>query len=138
MTYGKNLTWFLSQVALADADHFESGSIEIAGVNEQGQEGSTDVEIPDLALAAKNKIEELEKLLIASAEREEGMLVAIGNLQSQLEPTDANKSFGIKGAVENLRVAIQDAEQFGLVRTEDDSVITGAIESGHGIILTNN
>ena len=35
-----------------------------------------------------------------------------------------------------LRTAIQNAEQFGLVRTEDGQVITGAIESENGIVLT--
>ena len=39
-------------------------------------------------------------------------------------------------AIHNLRIAIQDAEQFGLVRTEDDKVITGVISGQHGIILT--
>jgi hypothetical protein len=40
--------------------------------------------------------------------------------------------------LENLRLAIQDAEQFGLVRTESGQVITGAIDSPDGIILTEN
>lgn len=82
MEYGKNLTWFLSEVSLADTEQFETGSIEIIGENVQGQEGSTEVEIPDLALAAKNRIEELEKLLATSAEREQGMAVAIEHLQN--------------------------------------------------------
>lgn len=38
-------------------------------------------------------------------------------------------------ALEALRTAIQNAEQFGLVRTEGGTVITGAIESEHGIML---
>lgn len=38
--------------------------------------------------------------------------------------------------LEDLRLALQNAEQFGLVRTECGTVITGAIESEHGIILT--
>ena len=37
--------------------------------------------------------------------------------------------------LENLRDAIQQAEQFGLLRTENDEVITGAIDSIHGLIL---
>ncbi|MBJ4025538.1 hypothetical protein JGD41_23970, partial [Salmonella enterica subsp. enterica serovar Derby] len=35
----------------------------------------------------------------------------------------------------NLREAIQAAEEFGLVRTEDGQVITGAQLSEHGVIL---
>ncbi|EKO3922815.1 hypothetical protein GCS56_000032 [Vibrio metschnikovii] len=41
-------------------------------------------------------------------------------------------------AVEELRIAIQNAEQFGLVRTEDGSVITGAIEAEFGIMLVED
>ncbi|ELI1839011.1 hypothetical protein RQV73_001678 [Vibrio fluvialis] len=38
-------------------------------------------------------------------------------------------------AMELLRDAIQNAEQFGLVRTESGQVITGAIDSENGIVL---
>ena len=41
-------------------------------------------------------------------------------------------------ALDDLRKAIQSAEQFGLVRTEQGVVITGAIESKHGIVLTTD
>ena len=44
----------------------------------------------------------------------------------------------MKKALEDLRTAIQNAEEFGLVRTEEGKVITGAIESDKGIVLTNN
>ena len=37
--------------------------------------------------------------------------------------------------LEELRTAIQNGEQFGLLRTEIGTVITGAIESEHGIVL---
>lgn len=38
-------------------------------------------------------------------------------------------------AVQSLRAAIQQAEGLGLVRTEDGTVITGAIETSDGIVL---
>ena len=38
----------------------------------------------------------------------------------------------------DLREAIQNAEQFGLVRTENGQVVKGAIDSEDGIILTEN
>ncbi|WP_417585324.1 hypothetical protein [Nitrincola sp.] len=41
-------------------------------------------------------------------------------------------------AVEALREAIQEAEQFGLVRTEDGSVITGAVATEHGVMLVED
>lgn len=41
-------------------------------------------------------------------------------------------------AVELLRAAIQEAEQFGLVRTEDGSVITGAMATEYGIMLVED
>ncbi|MGR5465305.1 hypothetical protein ACPV5G_20420 [Photobacterium damselae] len=41
----------------------------------------------------------------------------------------------IHDAVLNLREAIQAAEPFGLVRTMNGGVITGAIDSEHGVIL---
>ena len=40
--------------------------------------------------------------------------------------------------LEDLRVAIQNAEQFGLVRTESGQVITGAIDSEDGIVLSED
>ncbi|MCA2497800.1 hypothetical protein ACXIUH_08865 [Vibrio parahaemolyticus] len=44
----------------------------------------------------------------------------------------------LRAALENLRDAIQQAEQFGLVRTESGQVITGAVSSDDGIVLTEN
>ncbi|WP_243032989.1 hypothetical protein [Vibrio cincinnatiensis] len=38
-------------------------------------------------------------------------------------------------ALETLRDAIQNAEQFGLVRTESGQLITGAIDSESGFVL---
>ncbi len=38
--------------------------------------------------------------------------------------------------LENLRVAIQEAEAFGLVRTESGQVITGAVEAEGSVVLT--
>lgn len=40
-------------------------------------------------------------------------------------------------ALEALRTAIQNAEKFGLVRTENGTVVTGAVGSEHGIVLVN-
>ncbi|MDF5166538.1 hypothetical protein P3612_11085 [Vibrio parahaemolyticus] len=44
----------------------------------------------------------------------------------------------LKAVLENLRDAIQQAEQFGLVRTESGQVITGAVSSDDEIVLTEN
>jgi len=38
--------------------------------------------------------------------------------------------------LEALRQAIQDAEEFGLVRTEKGQVVTGAIFTSSGVVLT--
>ena len=38
-------------------------------------------------------------------------------------------------AMELLRDAIQNAEQFGLVRTDSGQVITGAIDTENGFVL---
>lgn len=46
-----------------------------------------------------------------------------------------NNEVTIEKAAEQLRVAIQVAEEFGLVRTLDGSVITGALSSEHGVML---
>ncbi|EJL6536061.1 3'-5' exoribonuclease [Vibrio cholerae] len=40
-----------------------------------------------------------------------------------------------KSHVESMRIAIQSAEELGLVRTEDGTVITGAIETECGLVL---
>lgn len=44
----------------------------------------------------------------------------------------------IKESLENLRNAIQDAEQFGLIRTQNGGVVTGAIEENGSIVLTKD
>lgn len=41
-------------------------------------------------------------------------------------------------ALESVRDAIQQAEEFGLVRTESGEVITGAVMTEHGIMLTKD
>lgn len=64
MNYGKNLTWYLNEVGSADLEQIETGSIEIIGENEQGQEGSCEVEITDLVQAAANRIQELEQRIV--------------------------------------------------------------------------
>ncbi len=73
MKYGKNLKWVLNEVANAEPDQYETGSIEIFGENEQGQEGSCEIEIDDLMNAACDRISELENALtqvITLAERD--------------------------------------------------------------------
>lgn len=47
-----------------------------------------------------------------------------------------NENSEMSAALEAIRVAIQDAEAFGLVRTEDGKVITGAIATEFGVVLT--
>lgn len=61
MKYGKNLIWFLGELANAEAEQYETGTIEIIGENEQGQEGSTEFEVSELVRAAISRIENLEK-----------------------------------------------------------------------------
>ncbi|ENM6044702.1 MULTISPECIES: hypothetical protein [Vibrio] len=41
-------------------------------------------------------------------------------------------------ALEALRDAIQNAEQFGLVRTEDGKAITGVNDSENGFVLVED
>ena len=40
--------------------------------------------------------------------------------------------------LEELRSAIQAAEEFGLLRTESGDVITGAVRSDGGFVLTED
>lgn len=89
MKYGQNLTWFLSELSLAEPEQFETGSIEIIGENEQGQEGSVEVEVPDLALAAKNRIEELEARLKAATNKSRAEAV-MGFVNVQLGAFESN------------------------------------------------
>ncbi|EDL67447.1 MULTISPECIES: hypothetical protein [Pseudomonadota] len=49
--------------------------------------------------------------------------------------TESNEIKTVQEAAILLREAIQAAEEFGLVRTEDGQVITGAQLSEHGVIL---
>jgi len=137
--YSKNLTWFLSQVALAEPEQFETGEIEIYGENEQGQEGSTDVDIAELASAAQNRIEFLERSLRSIASIVDSPEGARPDIAMAVETCLVHaEEMTVARAVMGLREAIQDAEQFGLVRTGKGQVVTGAIESEHGVVLTEN
>ncbi len=59
----KNLAWLLSELALAEPEQYECGSMEIIGEDEQGREGSCEIEISDLAFAASKRIKELESTI---------------------------------------------------------------------------
>jgi len=141
--YGKNLTWFLSQVAIAEPEQFETGEIEIYGENEQGQEGSTDVVITELATAAKERIEFLERTVaemaaIAENPRTPNVGPRTAIIDIARTALESREEMTIAIAVMGLREAIQDAEEYGLVRTENGQVLTGAVESEHGVVLTEN
>lgn len=56
--YGPNLNWFLSELANAEVEHFETGEMEVVG-----EGGSCDVLVTELAGVALARIEELEALL---------------------------------------------------------------------------
>ena len=127
--FGKNLTWFLSQVAIAEPEQFETGEIEIYGEDEQGREGSIEVDITELVLAAQRRIE--RPSMSSTGIRPDIAVFAKSTLVNAEEMT-------INSAVMGLRYAIQEAEQFGMVRTVNGKVITGAVASEHGIVLTEN
>ena len=44
----------------------------------------------------------------------------------------------VKSALDDLLIALENASQFGIIRTESGTVITGAKESGGGIVLTED
>ncbi len=143
MKYHKNLTWFLSQLAAAEPEQFETGEIEIIGEDEQGREGSVDVSVAELALAAGNRIDNLENALaVISAVAKNPSTTSTGvrpDISSLVEEAlKYQEPMSRSMAAVGLRVAIQEAEPYGLVRTENGQVITGAVESDHGIVLTEN
>lgn len=49
--------------------------------------------------------------------------------------TESNEIKTVQEAAILLREAIQAAESFGLVRTQDGSVVTGALASEYGVVL---
>lgn len=49
--------------------------------------------------------------------------------------TESNEIKTVQEAAILLREAIQAVESFGLVRTQDGSVVTGALASEHGVVL---
>ena len=59
--YGDNLTWFLTEIQCAD--EIEDAWYDIYGENENGVEGSTQIDIRDLCGEAKTKIESLQSQL---------------------------------------------------------------------------
>tara|TARA_R110000772_G_C12999902_1_gene408118 strand:+ start:263 stop:511 length:249 start_codon:yes stop_codon:yes gene_type:complete len=57
--YGENLCWFLDNLALCDDASIDGASMEVYGENEQGQEGSCDIDITELAESAAATIRDL-------------------------------------------------------------------------------
>ncbi|QUM78758.1 hypothetical protein HWV00_21025 (plasmid) [Moritella sp. 24] len=96
MEYGNNLPWFLSELANADEDQLGDGAIEVYGENDQGQEGSVEIEITDLASAASTRILELESqlnwLLSKVGIDEAGVYLAAGNSKLDNELSLSNLS----------------------------------------------
>lgn len=142
-TFGKNLKWFLGEVGISESEYIENGSVEVHGENDQGQDGSVEVMIPELALEAKCRIEKLESAVVRMSEAaekpsESSMGVRQDIIDIAKGALEHLEGMTITGATMQLRVAIQDAEPFGLVRTENGQVITGASESEQGIVLTEN
>lgn len=93
----KNLAWFLSELALAEPEQYESGSMEIIGEDEQGCEGSCEIEICDLAFAASKRIEELESTIKQT----------IGFIDStrSLNPEDGDESLRLlREAIEGMEI----------------------------------
>lgn len=58
--YGENLCWFLDNLALSDDDGIDGVSMEVCGEDEQGREGSCDIDLTELAESAAATIRSLE------------------------------------------------------------------------------
>jgi hypothetical protein len=56
MAAGKNLLWFLIELANAEPYQMETGELEILGEDEQGRECTSNVSINGLAQEAANRI----------------------------------------------------------------------------------
>ena len=54
------IKWQLNDLAATPAEDIETGSFEVYGEDEQGREGSCEVEIPDLAQQALDVIKQLQ------------------------------------------------------------------------------
>lgn len=141
----KNLKWFLSELAVAEPEQYESGTLEIVCENEAGAEGICDVDIEDLAVASKTRIEELERALsnVASIAKKvstpsSGVLGDIAKLAEDTLSVGGNIS--TNSAVMALREAIQEAEEATglLVRDEKGTALTGAVIRGRSIVLTED
>ena len=61
--YGKNLTWYLQELENSELEQIEFGEIEIYGSDDDGNEGSCEIEITSLAKESRLRIEELTNLL---------------------------------------------------------------------------
>jgi hypothetical protein len=62
----KTISWFLEELGSSELEYFETGMLEIVVSDEEGNEGTTDVLVVELASAAS--------LLIAEQEKELGKL----------------------------------------------------------------
>ena len=59
------LAWFLAELGHADEDAYESGYLDVEVVDEEGNEGTTSVNLNNLALAGSLKLKAQELEIIA-------------------------------------------------------------------------
>ena len=86
--YGDNLTWFLTEIQCAE--EIEDAWYDIYGENENGVEGSTQIDIRDLCGEAKTKIESLQSQLSQEKKRVELLAESIGKIAVELNVIDGS------------------------------------------------
>ncbi|WP_333896641.1 hypothetical protein [Mixta calida] len=65
LRYGENVEWFLNELAAYETGDLSDGGFEVYGEDDQGIEGSCEIDIPELAADAAQLISELRAQLAA-------------------------------------------------------------------------
>jgi hypothetical protein len=93
------LSFFLGEFAAADEGMLEDGSMEVFGEDDQGREGSCEVSIHELAQAALDEINHLNKR-VKELEKESMSFRAVLDESTNFHPdTDPNYTQGFKDAM---------------------------------------
>ena len=128
-----------STLAVAWCDIYGDGETELLEVNITPViDGLVSVTTGDLFTTCYNAIMEGTSTITHGSDHADAHHVADDIVTKLTCAENETENITPEQALENLRVAIQDAEQFGLVRTENGQVITGAVKSENGIVLTED
>ena len=107
--YGKNLSWFLLELASMDSDLLETGEVEVIGETESGLEGGCTVNIEDLCTEASKKLDDqqttIDKLV-------EGLKSSISFIEEKHPSMDEPTGLWMSGLYDLINSVTEKSDEY--------------------------